>query len=969
MSSTLTSTLAASRYRPVLADFELLKLLGQGYSGLVYLALENVSKRPVALKVVNKGNGHDSRTLSEQEIQRSLSKSSFALPLLASWHDANNFYLVSPFCGGHDMSINLAVEGRFNEDRARFHAAELLVALEEMKAKKIIHRDIKPANIVFTAQGHIKLVDFGFATKLKESPITHYVFEVDPDACSGSFAFHDPDFTSTERVGTPSYMSPDQHLGRPYSFEADLHSLGVTIYQMLTGRFPFGDGVKSLDEIFEAVLCEHLVFRPEDKVSPEARDLLAKLLQRDSKQPAQLEDIIQHPWFAGVRWDRVRSLATSPSWKPHLSPLPKDTSICPVIEGEPCFPDPHPSFTYVSPDFTAMRTQEDGSILNRLARLFTRDQPSLPSAAPSSPSPSTSSPLPSASPSEVRTEPTQSSPPVVSPSSSTSSTSKRNPPPTPPPTIPLPPLPTAVATFSKPSSSSRSSHAQSSTARGDLPPLHIRQQLIRRAPPPSKPRPLRGDMTLMPQVFITPADDDDDAKQTLTDAPPVLRLPLGDITNQRLLSPSDAERPAFNPVLKPGPRIKLSAPPKRARRLHKENRNVDKENKPKSVDKENQPKPVDMAKSKLVDKENKRAHKEDKPVRKENKPVRKENKPVHKENESLQVQLKAKSARTPPTAVFMLPPKTVPLPLVMPTSSLSQVSNTAIVNPLPSVMPTPSPSQAPKTAVVKSKTPIQPLKSSPPKSATPKVKSFSKVTEPTAVKGTESKLDTARSSVKRRNSMAGTPASPVPTRPQVGLTNSHDVVYPRPLARAESFHHAALAFADSKDKPADYPRPPEKVVIWKPLSIEEAFAPPPASPPQPQKKKKMAPALTFTSAPQSCGVLTFSTAARSKESLTGFYGPSSPRINLDPQDLKQRNDALIERVRSSFKDAQDDPSLLARAASLPMIVGPHYAGYLPGPSPTGIISDLKRLWIRLSMVVSRAISWLRYRGEPGYTRI
>ena len=80
---------------PTLADFELIKLIGQGYSGRVYLALEKLSSRHVALKVVSKGNGNDSRIIFEQDIQRGLSKSSFVLPLLASWHDANNFYLVS----------------------------------------------------------------------------------------------------------------------------------------------------------------------------------------------------------------------------------------------------------------------------------------------------------------------------------------------------------------------------------------------------------------------------------------------------------------------------------------------------------------------------------------------------------------------------------------------------------------------------------------------------------------------------------------------------------------------------------------------------------------------------------------------------------------------------------------------------------------------------------------------------------
>ncbi|KAG6874038.1 hypothetical protein C0995_006895 [Termitomyces sp. Mi166 len=888
-----------------LTDFELLKIIGKGYTGVVYLALDKLSREPVALKIVKKGQTDDCRTLLEQEVQRSLSDSSFILPLLASWHDANNFYLVSPFYGGHDLQINLAVQGLFKEDRARFYATELLVALEDMKAKKVLHRDIKPANIVFTPQGHIRLIDFGFATPLKASPITDFEFNVDPNACSGSFKIHDPDFTSAERVGTPAYMSADQHIGRPYSYEADLHSLGVTIYQMLTGRLPFGEGAKSRDEMFEAVLCQHLTFRPEDRISSEARDLLSRLLERDSKRPAQLDDVLKHPWFTGVRWDHVRAQTTSPSWKPHLSPLPKTTtSLCVVNEGTPCLPDPYSNFNYVSPHFASLRARGEGGIFKRFSKLFYRDQSPPPTAVP----PSTSSPDPSASPSEVPTEalPLLSRPAssitVVS-SASSDVSSKTNPPPTPPPSIPLPPLPTVAPESSPFSSQPPSIH--SPAARGDLPSLHVRQQLAKRAPAPLKARPIRADMTLMPQVTITPADNEIDVEEIPTDAPSVLRVPLGDITNQRLLSPSDAERPAFNPVLKPGPRIKLSAPPKRAKRAQKENACPALQLSPSSVP---------------------------------------------------QAQQKTKVARTPPTAVFMLPPKSVPLPLVLPASA---------------------PLQTPSKAAAKQKnTSKQPLgsKTSPPKPATPKVKPAFKV----PAKVTESKLGTPRNSVRRRNSLAKTPA--VPASPVstffVELVNQ-EAAFPRPLARAESLSHPALAFIDSKEKPADYPRPPESVTqsrklapTLKPLSIEEAFAPPPASPPRPKATSKNAtPAPTFTSTPQACGALNLSSAALSKESLAGFYGLLSPRINLDPQELRQRTGEIIERARFDMKTMQDGSHLSARAASAPIKVGPHYAGYVPGPSPTGIVSELRRLWIRLSMAVSRAISWLRYRGEPDFNRL
>ncbi|KAL5195542.1 3-phosphoinositide-dependent protein kinase 2 [Glycine soja] len=196
-------------------------------------------------------------------------------------------------------------KGRLSEDEARFYAAEVVDALEYIHNLGVIHRDIKPENLLLTAEGHIKIADFGSVKPMQDSQIT-----VLPNAAS--------DDKACTFVGTAAYVPPEVLNSSPATFGNDLWALGCTLYQMLSGTSPFKDASEWL--IFQRIIARDLRFP--DYFSDEARDLIDRLLDLDpSRRPGAAPDgyaiLKRHPFFKGVDWDNLRAQIP-----PKLAPEP-----------------------------------------------------------------------------------------------------------------------------------------------------------------------------------------------------------------------------------------------------------------------------------------------------------------------------------------------------------------------------------------------------------------------------------------------------------------------------------------------------------------------------------------------------------------------------------------------------------------------------------------------------------------------
>ena len=171
--------------------------------------------RVYALKSIRKAHivsrSEVTHTLAERTVLAQVNNP-FIVPLKFSFQSKDKLYLVLSFVNGGELFHHLQNEGRFDEERSKFYAAELLCALECLHSFDVVYRDLKPENILLDYTGHLMLCDFGLCKlNMTEGERTN------------TFA------------GTPEYLAPELILGKGYTRRVDWWTLGVLLYEMLSG--------------------------------------------------------------------------------------------------------------------------------------------------------------------------------------------------------------------------------------------------------------------------------------------------------------------------------------------------------------------------------------------------------------------------------------------------------------------------------------------------------------------------------------------------------------------------------------------------------------------------------------------------------------------------------------------------------------------------------------------------------------
>ncbi|GMM40157.1 serine/threonine protein kinase [Hanseniaspora uvarum] len=278
-------------------DFELLKVIGKGSFGKVMQVKKKDTQKIYALKALRKAyivnNSEIVHTLAERTVLARID-CPFIVPLKFSFQSKEKLYLVLALINGGELFYHLQREGRFSLSRSRFYTAELLVALESLHAMNIVYRDLKPENILLDYQGHIALCDFGLCK-----------LDMKKDDKTATFC------------GTPEYLAPELLVGHGYTRVVDWWTLGVLLYEMLTGLPPYYDN--DVPKMYKKILQDPLRFP--DGFDEDAKDLLIKLLNRDPAKRLGANgssEIKKHPFFSQLSWKRLVLKGYIPPYKPSV---------------------------------------------------------------------------------------------------------------------------------------------------------------------------------------------------------------------------------------------------------------------------------------------------------------------------------------------------------------------------------------------------------------------------------------------------------------------------------------------------------------------------------------------------------------------------------------------------------------------------------------------------------------------------
>lgn len=298
--SSKTTSSKKSTKRFGLDNFTLLKVLGKGSFGKVFLAEMKGTGKFYAVKALKKDvvledNDIDC-TMLEKRVLELGNQNPFITQLHSTFQSPSHLFFVMEYLNGGDLMFHIQNERKFKEDRARFYAAEMICGLQFLHNRGIIYRDLKPDNVLLDKDGHIKIADFGMC---KENIVGN--------AKTNTFC------------GTPHYLAPEIIRGEAYNSSVDWFSFGVVLYEMIIGRLPF-DGSDE-DEMFSCILQRQPKFPKH--VKPEAVSCIKSLLEKNPNQRlgmlgCEAGPIREHIYFKPINWMLLEQRKIEPPFKPKI---------------------------------------------------------------------------------------------------------------------------------------------------------------------------------------------------------------------------------------------------------------------------------------------------------------------------------------------------------------------------------------------------------------------------------------------------------------------------------------------------------------------------------------------------------------------------------------------------------------------------------------------------------------------------
>ena len=283
-------------------DFTKIKLIGKGSYGNVFLVRYNKNNMIYAMKVYKKSDlrekNQENNTKSERNLLSQINFP-FIVEVKFAFQTDSKLFLVQEFIQGGDLFFHIHSGQKFSTQKTKFYLVEIILAIDFLHKNNMIYHDLKPENILIDSKGHIKLTDFGLSkivTNIEEKSFT---------IC-----------------GTLQYIAPEIISGEGYNESVDWWSLGIIMYEMLTGKLPFKFNFDNQEEQNDLNIYDKKIKYP-SWIEENAKDLINKLLNKDPEKrigsgKEGAENIKKHPFFSDIDWNKALNKELRPPFIPKI---------------------------------------------------------------------------------------------------------------------------------------------------------------------------------------------------------------------------------------------------------------------------------------------------------------------------------------------------------------------------------------------------------------------------------------------------------------------------------------------------------------------------------------------------------------------------------------------------------------------------------------------------------------------------
>lgn len=267
-----------------LDDLLVLKKLGSGMFGNVYLCTHKIRKNLYALKSIDRFKIENKKIQESLILERKILMQldhSFILKLVKTFKDEKRIYFLMEYVRGQDLFDVIRKLGLLSDEDSKFYIACIIIIFEHLHERDIVYRDLKPENVMIDDEGYPKLIDFGTAKIVQGRTYT--------------------------MIGTPHYMAPEVILGKGYGISADYWSIGIILFEFLCGGVPFGENESDNYSIYEKILEGKIVYPDYSSPTYEAKKFIEQLLNHNPalRIGGGADNLKTHVWFKSFQWQNV----------------------------------------------------------------------------------------------------------------------------------------------------------------------------------------------------------------------------------------------------------------------------------------------------------------------------------------------------------------------------------------------------------------------------------------------------------------------------------------------------------------------------------------------------------------------------------------------------------------------------------------------------------------------------------------